>query len=218
MKRLFLVLLIATALLPFVSGQGEVNVTGIVTFSGKYPLSKVSIKAQNSGATATTDSSGMFSLGVSEKDVLIASAAGFNDRKVKIGKQTHFKIDLTMSGSDSDFRRAVEAGHISDTKLSDALAEKSRRNARDYSKYNSIYELISSEIYNVKVTGNNVYLKQTRSMSAQQPVLFVVDDIIVSDISHINPTYVKSIEFIDDVGATIFGSKGANGVLKIYLK
>lgn len=46
----------------------------------------------------------------------------------------------------------------------------------------------------------------------------MVDNKIVSDISFVNPTYVKTIEFIDDVGATMYGLSGANGVLKITLK
>ena len=49
-------------------------------------------------------------------------------------------------------------------------------------------------------------------------VLLVVDDKIVSDISFIDTEYIRSIEFIDDVGTTLYGSMGANGVLKIYLK
>ena len=47
---------------------------------------------------------------------------------------------------------------------------------------------------------------------------FVVDDKIVSDISYIDTEYVKSIELIDDVGTTMYGAMGANGVLKITLK
>jgi len=49
-------------------------------------------------------------------------------------------------------------------------------------------------------------------------VLLVVDEKIVRDISYVNPNYVKSIEFVEDVGATMYGSMAANGVLKITLK
>ncbi|MBK7134606.1 MAG: hypothetical protein IPH69_17855 [Bacteroidales bacterium] len=34
-----------------------------------------------------------------------------------------------------------------------------------------------------------------------------VDEKITSDISYVNPTYVKSIEFVDDVSATMHGSR-----------
>ena len=55
-------------------------------------------------------------------------------------------------------------------------------------------------------------------MNLNPQVLYVVNEKIVPDISYINPTYVKSIEFIDDVGATLYGVQGGNGVLKITLK
>jgi hypothetical protein len=46
----------------------------------------------------------------------------------------------------------------------------------------------------------------------------VVDDKVVSDISFIDPNWVRSVELIDDVRATMYGSMGANGILKITLK
>ncbi len=160
----------------------------------------------------------MFSIACQEKDVIVFSAKGFRDKKLKPGKQTNYKVDLTYIDTDAAYNNAIINGHISEAELQKVIQEKEAKNAKDYSKYNSIFELISSEIYDVRVTGGAVYLKATRSMNPNQQVLYVVDDKITPDISYISPLYVKSIEFIDDVGASQWGSKGANGVLKIYLK
>jgi hypothetical protein len=218
MKLNCLTLIVFSALVLCASGQEYTGYTGVVTTSGKFPLRKVKLQASKAGNVTYTDSSGFFSIQLADKDVLLVSAAGFHDRKLKTGKQKHVKIDMVFVDTDAGFNNAIAAGHISDTELKQAIEEKTRKTGKDYSKYTSIWELISSEIYDVKVQGTNVYLKQTRSMSSAPQVLYVVDDVIVADISHISPIYVKSIEFIDDVGATLYGSKGANGVLKIYLK
>jgi hypothetical protein len=200
------------------AAQDSITITGIVTTADRFPLNKVKIVVDKSKNVAYSDSSGLFSIVCKEKDVLVFSAKGFRDKKLKPGKETNYKVDLSYIDTDAAYNNAIINGHISEAELQKVVQEKAAKNAKDYSKYNSIFELISSEIYNVRVTGGGVYLKATRSMNANQQVLYVVDDKITPDISYISPLYVKSIEFIDDVSASQWGSKGANGVLKIYLK
>jgi hypothetical protein len=68
------------------------------------------------------------------------------------------------------------------------------------------------------VKGNLIINTRVRSFDSTPEVLLVVDNKIVSDISYIDTHYVRSVEFVDDVGTSMYGSKGANGVIKIYLK
>jgi hypothetical protein len=165
-----------------------------------------------------TDSLGRFSIECNEKDMLNVSAAGFVGKKVKVQKEPVLKIDLTYIDNIKNFSDAVGHGHVSEDVLRKALTDQESGNKKDYSKYKSIYELISSEIYSVKVEGSSIQNRKVKSFDDTPDVLLVVDDKIVKDISYINPAYVKSIEFVDDVSATIYGSMGANGVLKITLK
>ena len=55
-------------------------------------------------------------------------------------------------------------------------------------------------------------------MSLSPQVLYVVNERVVPDLSFVNTADVKTIEFIDGVGTTMWGMQGANGVLKITLK
>ena len=41
---------------------------------------------------------------------------------------------------------------------------------------------------------------------------------IMSDISFIKPFDVRAIKYIDGVDASLYGSRGANGIIKITLK
>ena len=219
-KKIFVLLseLIIAASLTAGNVQDLKTITGVITAFKTIPLCKVRISAVRSGEIAFTDSTGIFSIKCKDKDHLVVSAYGFRERKIKVGDDEIYKIDLSYSGNINSFNDATSHGHISPDLLQKAIMTRAPKNEKDFSKYKSIYELISSEIYNVRVRGNAVVNTKVRSFDSNPQVLYVVDDVIVSDISYINPEYVKSIEFIDDVGTTMYGSKGANGVLKITLK
>lgn len=198
--------------------QEKTYVSGIVTSFKNIPLNKVKVVALKSGEIAYTDSSGLFRLQTLNKDNLSASASGFKTRKIKLGKQSIYKIDLLFEDNVSNFNSAINNGHISKIALQNAIAEDQKKNGKDYSTYSSIYQLIASELYYVTVRDNVVYNKKNRSLTSNPRVLYVVDERVVSDISNINPIDVKNIEFIDDVGTAMWGVQGANGVLKISLK
>ena len=193
-------------------------VSGIVTTFKQIPLNKVKVIAVKSGKVAYTDSKGWFVLESFEKDILNVSASGFEDRKIRVGKQNIYTIDLLYKDNVDNFNNAISNGHITENALRQAINTEKLKNVKDYSTYNSIYELISSEIYEVSVKGNTVYNKKIRSLNSNPQVLYVVDGKVVSDISFVMPAYISKIEFIDDVGATMWGVQGANGVLKITLK
>jgi hypothetical protein len=198
--------------------QDKKSVTGIVTSFKKLPLNKVKITSSKSGEIVYTDSEGKFSMQSFEKDALNISAKGFENKKIKIGKENTYVIDLQYKENGTNFNAAISNGHISEDALRQAINSDKLKNIEDYSHYNSVFELISNEIYSVRVANNVVYNKKVKSFDSNPKVLYVVDEKIVTDISFVSPLYVKSIEFIDDVGATMYGSMGANGVLKITLK
>jgi hypothetical protein len=89
---------------------------------------------------------------------------------------------------------------------------------KDYSKYQDIFDLIRSEINNVRVEATHVYTIKGQSFSLSAEVLYDVDGMILSDISFIVPVEVEKIEYIDDSGAAAYGMRGANGVIKIKLR
>jgi len=201
-----------------VNAQDLRSVSGIVTSFKTIPLKNVTVTCLKTGESVVTDSTGMFSIKCLNEDVLKVSASGFLEKKQKVKSESVYKIDLVYNDNMKNFNDAVSHGHISDDVLKNALFAQGSKNAKDYSKYKTIYELISSEIYNVRVKGNLIINTRVRSFDSTPEVLLVVDNKIVSDISYIDTHYVRSVEFVDDVGTSMYGSKGANGVIKIYLK
>jgi TonB-dependent starch-binding outer membrane protein SusC len=215
--------IIVLSLISILSGaalnaQDLQSVSGVVTSFNTIPLKQVTIISLKAGESVFTDSSGRFSVKCFRKDVLKVSASGFIEKKQKVKTGLVYKINLGYNDNLQNFNDAISHGHISENVLKNAVVENEKKNVKDYSKYNSIYDAIASEIYNVRVKGNSIVNTKVRSFDRSPGVLLVVDEKIVSDISYIDPHYVKSIEFVDDVGATMYGSMGANGVLKIKLK
>jgi len=199
------------------NAQNTKVINGIVTGFKNIPLNNVKITAIKSGNTVYTDPKGQFSIKCLTTDQLEITAGGFIKKKVKIGKENLYQVNLAYTNKETSFNEAVKNKHMSEEDLQKAVYAMSS-GLKDYSHYDSIFELVDSEVYEVNVKGNSITNKKVKSFDSNPQVLYVVDDKIVSDISYISPMYVKSIEFVEDVGATMYGSRGANGVLKIRLK
>lgn len=194
------------------------NVSGMVTTFKNIPLNKVKVTAAKSGEETLTDIEGRFIIAAGKRDILTFSASGFRDKKVKIRRDNIVLTDLTFVETNENIEAAVTNGHIAEESLLRAINTTPSLTARDYTKYKSIFDLVASEFYNLRVRGEEIVNTKIRSFDHSPNVLLVVDDRIVSDISFVDPEYVKHIEFIDDVRATAYGVQGANGVLKITLK
>ena len=221
MKTHLTKLILLPILLPlsiFLAGQHKVTIRGVVTAFEKYPLNNVSIRSLETGDTAKSDSFGRFSLDCAGKDVMIFTAAGFLERKVRVKEFKQIYINLKYAFTESSFDDAVENNHISERALENALNGYHNKGQRDYRNYTSIYEIIQSEFSTLKVVGTEVHTVKTTSFYLSQQVLYVVDGMIVSDISYISPMDVLRIEFVDNASAAEYGMRGGNGVLKITLR
>ncbi len=61
-------------------------------------------------------------------------------------------------------------------------------------------------------------IRGVNTINASSDPLFIVDGVEVPDISNIPPNEVKSISVLKDASASIYGSRGGNGVIIIELK
>ena len=213
-----LTIILAIGLSGSVKGQNSTVISGIITTYNIFPLNKVLIKSLNTGATEQSDSLGHFTINCAMKDILLFSASGFDDKSIKIRKSENMSINLVYSNKQTSFNDAVRENHITAEDLQKGINRDGLTGGKDYSKYTNIFQLINSEIFNVKVVGTAVYGKKVQSFSLTSQVMYIVDDMVVADISTILPSEVKTIKFVDGVGASLYGSSAANGVILIYLK
>jgi TonB-dependent SusC/RagA subfamily outer membrane receptor len=116
-----------------------------------------------------------------------------DEEEVDIGYGTVKKKDLTRSRSSIDGQ------------------------SKRYSSYGNIYDMISGELPGVQVIGRNIRIQGASSINSGTEPLFVVDGITATSIDNIQPRLVKSIEVLKGPAASIYGARGANGVILISL-
>lgn len=113
-------------------------------------------------------------------------------------------------------------GETSQEALSYAISSVDMEEA-DKSGYITIYDYLEGRVPGVKVVKNgattaSVYIRGINSVNSSTEPLFVVDGVMVNDISYINPRDVKSVTVLKDASASIYGVRGGNGVILIKLK
>jgi len=220
MKRVKNSLAVLLIVLPLniVSGQGNATdtVAGIVTSFKTFPLKNVTVKSVRTGLSTVTDSLGKFNIGKTDDDVLQITAKGFLSQRIKAKNVQKLFINLKYAYKESSIKDAVENGHITEKMLNEALRMYPQKGMRDYSTYHDIFSLIRAEFPTLRVQDNTVYNRQSYSLSNQ--VLYVVNGMMVNDISTITPGEIKKLEFLQDNAAAEYGMNGANGVLRITLK
>ena len=89
----------------------------------------------------------------------------------------------------------------------------------DPTVFGSIYDLMRVKLKGVIITNDNrIIIRGVNNLRGNTDPLFVVDGMIVSDIDFIRPYNVKSINLLKGPAASIYGSRGANGVIQIITK
>jgi TonB-dependent SusC/RagA subfamily outer membrane receptor len=85
--------------------------------------------------------------------------------------------------------------------------------------YRTIYDMMRGRIAGVTVQQDNtIIIRGINSIRNNTEPLFVVDGNVVSSIDFIVPNEVLSINVLKDAEASIYGSRGASGVIVIKLK
>ena len=66
--------------------------------------------------------------------------------------------------------------------------------------------------------GGSIQIRGISSVNSSTEPLILVDGVEVRDLSNINPMDVESIDVLKDASASIYGVRGANGVIIVKLK
>ncbi len=86
--------------------------------------------------------------------------------------------------------------------------------------YPSVFDIIKGRVPGVMVTGNSILIRGVNSFVLSTEPLYLIDDIPVdaTAVESLNPHDIERIEVIKGPSASIYGSRGANGVIAIYTK
>lgn len=203
--------------------EDQFVIEGKVSAFNRYPLKGVAILAKKSKIKTTTDANGHFSVSCRKNDLLAIKAAGFQSQNIKLKYDSFLDINLIFMNSDKAFEMAVADSLISESNLRYAVDNLLDEN-NDYSRFQTIFDLLQAKYPMAKVSENSgvqkVYLTSMgpNSLYAGSDALLIVDGVPVEDIAGIQTTQVADIRVVTGTETSMYGNRGANGVVEIKLK
>lgn len=219
MKTYFTILLaMIFAISTYSQGQTRV-IYGEVSTLNDLPVANFEIEAKKSGANEMTDSLGQFAIVTKSRDALLFKGKVFRNKRVRIKEKTpdSISVQLDFIKSERNKQLAIGYGYVEEDKLVNAVSSFDREQA-NFCTYSNIFELIKGRFAGVQVRGNEIIIRGPSSINLSSSALLVVDGNVVHSISHINPCDVQKIDVLKDSAASIYGSRGTNGVVIIETK
>ena len=207
-----------------VLGQGIVQ--GKVTSATGEELPGVNITIQNTTMGTVTDIDGNYTLTVNDPNaVLLFSFIGYVTQEIAVDNQSTINIVLEEDIEQLDELVVIGYGTVRKSDLTGAV---STVKAEELVKVpsNNPMQALQGKVAGVQVTSSSgapgtspvVRVRGTGTFNNSSPI-YVVDGVILNDISFLNAADIQSMEVLKDASATaIYGSRGANGVIMVTTK
>ncbi len=187
-----------------------------------------SILVKNSTTGTVSDIDGNYQLSVSSKAILVVSFIGFTTQEISLATQPSVNIfDIALQQDDQILKETVVVGYGTQRKsdLTGAISSVKGKDLQGISS-GSVDQILEGKISGVQVTPTSgrpgeaaiIRIRGVGTLNDASP-LFVVDGLLLNDISFLNNNDIESVEVLKDASSTaIYGSRGANGVIIITTK
>jgi TonB-dependent starch-binding outer membrane protein SusC len=243
-KRLskLLMLLFGMAMTSFAFGQTQVS--GKVTAKQGDPLPGVNVVVKETAQGTTTDANGTYRLEVNSANnvILNFSFIGYANQEVAVGNRT--TIDIVLQEDVQSLEEVVVVGYgtVRKSDLTGSVSSVKSDAYRDM-PLTSVEQGLQARAAGVQVTqsssapggGLSVRVRGANSLISGSEPLYVIDGLPIypdnnsfgtgadrqskNALASLNPNDIESIEVLKDASATsVYGSRGANGVVLITTK
>jgi TonB-dependent SusC/RagA subfamily outer membrane receptor len=205
----------------------KVRISGIVRDADNRTVPGVVILIDNVKTNAITNEKGFYKVKAwpaANKIGIFSFYTGAAEQEIKGRTTINFYLNMSASVavSNQDMPARDESVNVGygNTRKSDLTQNVGKIDGRQakYASYSSIYEMIKGEVAGVQVTGKSIKIQGANSFVLSTEPLFVVDGMTVNSVDDILPQHVNSIEVLKGSAASIYGSRGANGVILITTK
>lgn len=189
--------------LPVAEAQKAKNVTisGKVVDENKNPVAGAAIFIDSKKTEIVTDQNGKYRI------------------KTRQGAKEILVLSLLSGASEQAIEGRTEINFVlSDKAAATPVPERSKAlNIKDSAVpvYQDIFDMIRGRVPGVEVSGKSIKIRGTNSLNVSTEPLFVVDGVITDDIEGIAPETVSKIEVLKGPDASVYGTRGSNGVIII---
>lgn len=215
-------LLLAMLLAAFAAAAQSVEVRGNVRNPAGEPLIGATVTIRGATRGVLTDGEGRFTIQTGPLDTLAVSYFGYLSQRVPVMGRT--SVEVVLEEAPSNLDEVVIVGYGVQRK-SDLTGSVSSVKAEELNRIPtaSVEQALQGKVAGVQVTpvsgapgaGAIIRIRGVGTLNDASP-LFVVDGLLLNDISFLNVQDIQSVEVLKDASATaIYGSRGANGVIII---
>ncbi|TDO22795.1 SusC/RagA family TonB-linked outer membrane protein [Pedobacter duraquae] len=230
MKRILLLFVLLTSFAGALHAQTR-QVTGVVTDkTSKAPVPGVSVIVKGTKNAVSTDEQGAYKISVPStgSTVLVVRFVGYTSQEITVGAQS--KINVTLAEDVSQLNEVVVNigyGSVRKEALTGSVSSVRAKDLADF-PVGTAAEALAGKLAGVSVTttegspGAEVQIKVRggSSLTGDNSPLYIVDGVQVENaLSVLSPNEIEKIDVLKDIASTsIYGSRGANGVVIITTK
>jgi len=194
----------------------KITVTGMVTDYGNKPIKGAFIFVDSLRTKVKTNKKGFYKIKLDAKAKLL-TAFSLNHGIIDVDYNKQEKINFIFPENN----KIVSEEELTDIGYVFSYNGRYKGADASYDNYRDIFELLKSRFPNVQVRGETIRILGTGATISSNdggfPPIFLVNGSQVTSIATIAPIDIKSIE-IDRTKTSLYGSRGAGGVIKIKLK
>ncbi|WP_297676824.1 TonB-dependent receptor [uncultured Bacteroides sp.] len=225
--RLFFIALFSVFSLGVVAQTKTVKGT-VIDGTGE-PVIGASVLVKGSTNGVITDIDGNFTLlNVPESGTIQISFVGYKTQDIPVAGKSSLKVTLAEDTEMLDEVVVVGYGVQKKSDVTGALTSVGAEELQARPVSNA-FEALQGKAAGVDITTSerpgtvgDIFIRGTRSLTATNTPLYVVDGVPLmstSGIETLNPRDIESIDILKDASATaIYGSRGANGVVLVTTK
>ena len=224
---LFLFLAMGSIGLP-VFAQQNIRLSGKVTNTKGVALQGVNVRVKGKSQGTSTDAAGKYQLDVTASSTVVFSQVGMKEVERAVGGQK--QIDVVLEDNDNTLDEIVVTGYggvVKKRDLTGAISTVGAKKIQERQPIN-IFDALQGQAAGVLITNDgggapgatgSIQIRGTSTLNGGNGPLYLVDGVLNPEGANINPTDIESIEVLKDAGsASIYGTRGANGVILITTK
>lgn len=202
------------------------KITGTVVDELGEPLAGVNIVEKGTTNGCLTDIDGNFSLNVATGKTLVFSYIGYTAQEAKVGNSP-LRLVLKEDNQVLDETIVVGYGSVKKSNLTSAVS-KIGSGAIEDRPLVQVGDAFQGQLAGVQAAATNggipgeeltIRIRGVNTITGDTSPLYVIDGVPRDNMSDINPSDIESVQILKDASATsIYGSRGANGVVLIQTK
>lgn len=223
MKLKFAIIALAMICAHNVQAQNK-TVQGVVTDALGNPLPGANVVVEGSSTSASTDFDGRYILkDVSSSSKIDFSSIGYTSQKITVGDQTVINVKLQDASQSLKEVVVVAYGTQSRSKVTGAVSMVNSKDIVAVPTANA-ESALQGRAAGISVTNGApgmspvVKIRGLSTMNNSDP-LYVVDGVLVGNLSGLNPNDIESMSVLKDASTTaLYGAKAFNGVIMVTTK